>query len=103
MKLSKLLLAISLTTASLSATGNECSLYGNTKGAINCLNAKVVKLEKQLAKNTQPAQVPIGAIVAFNRNQCPKNWVESSALAAASDSTVIYCEKVSESFVHVQR
>ena len=94
MALSKISLILGLCLFSAYATANECSLYGDTKGAIRCLNDKVKKLEAQLAKTSANIELPIGAIMTFRRHECPTNWILVSSNDQGSNKDLVVCEKI---------
>jgi hypothetical protein len=76
-KLISLLIAatVILTFNSFSAYADDCSISINSKESIKCLQRKISKLEKQLAKyNKYQVALPKGAIVEFKVKACPDGW-----------------------------
>jgi len=73
------LIAVSvlLTFNSFGANADDCSISINSKESVKCLQRKISKLEKQLAKNNKYQIVlPKGAIVEFKAKTCPTGWGE---------------------------
>jgi len=75
--ISLIVVSVILTFKSFSAYANNCSISINSKESIKCLQRKISKLEKQLAKNNKSQIVlPKGAIVEFQAKICPTGWEE---------------------------